>query len=159
MVVSSARPAGAHAHVTGGEEMRSEAPPEGRPDIAEASVGQLFGEVSRDLSTLMRQEVELAKAEVKAEVAKAGKGAGMLGGAGFAGYMLVLFLSCAAWWGLANVMDVGWAALIVAAIWAVIAAVLALVGRSTLKRINPKPERTIDTAKEIPGALKGNDGA
>lgn len=131
-------------------------PEQRESDVSQQSMGQLLGEVSRDLSTLMRQEVELAKAEVKAEVTKAGKGAGMLGGAGFAGYMLILFLSFALWWGLANVMDVGWAALIVAGIWAVIAAGLAIVGRSTLKRINPKPERTLDTTKEIPSALKGN---
>ncbi|MBV9592993.1 MAG: phage holin family protein [Actinobacteria bacterium] len=103
----------------------------------------------------MRQEVELAKAEIKTEVAKAGKGAGMLGGAGFAGYLVVLFLSFAAWWGLANVMDVGWAALIVAAIWALIGAILYLAGRSTMRRVNPKPERTLNTAKQIPDALKG----
>jgi Putative Actinobacterial Holin-X, holin superfamily III len=126
-----------------------------RPDVSEQTVGQLLGEVSRDLSTLMRQEVELAKAEIKTEVAKAGKGAGMLGGAGFAGYLFLLFLSCAAWWGLANVMDPGWAALIVAVVWGVVAAVLAATGRATLKRVNPKPERTIETAKEIPPALKG----
>ena len=120
------------------------------------SIGQLLGEVSKDLSTLMRQEVELAKAEIKTEVAKAGKGAGMLGGAGFAGYMLVLFLSIAAWWGLANVMDESWAALIVAAVWGLIAAVLAVLGRSTLKKVNPTPERTIATSKEIPDALKPN---
>jgi hypothetical protein len=125
------------------------------PDIGDASVGQLLSEVSRDLSTLMRQEVELAKAEITTEVAKAGKGAGMLGGAGFAGYMLVLFLSFAAWWGLANVMDASWAALIVAGIWAVIGAVLFALGRGTLRRVNPKPERTLDTAKQIPDALKG----
>ncbi len=82
-------------------------------------MGQLISEVSRDLSTLMRQEVELAKAEVRQEVVKTGKAAGLLGGAGFAGYMVLLFLSIAAWWGLANVMDQGWAALIVAGIWAV----------------------------------------
>jgi hypothetical protein len=124
--------------------------------VSEQSVGELLAEVSRDVSTLMRQEVELAKAELKAEVAKAGKGAGMLGGSGFAGYMLLLFLSFAAWWGLANVMDTGVAALIVAVVWGVIAAVLAVLGRSTLKRLNPKPERTIDTAKQIPTAFKGN---
>ncbi len=126
------------------------------PDVSGQSVGQLLSDVSRDLSTLMRQEMELAKAEIKAEVSKAGKGAGMLGGAGFAGYMLVFFLSCAAWWGLANVMDVGWAAVIVALVWGAIGAVLAVTGRSTLKRVNPKPERTLETAKEIPPALKGN---
>jgi hypothetical protein len=47
---------------------------------------------------LVRQEVELAKSEIKTEVAKAGKGAGMLGGAGFAGYLVLLFLSFAVWW-------------------------------------------------------------
>lgn len=126
------------------------------PDVSGQSVGQLLGEVSRDLSTLMRQEVDLAKAEIKAEVTKAGKGAGMLGGAGFAGYLFVLFASCAAWWGLGHVVDLAWAALIVAAIWAAIAGLLAVTGRTTLKRVNPKPERTMETAREIPPALKGN---
>jgi len=124
-------------------------------DISEVSVGQLITDISNDLSTLMRQEVELAKAEIKTEVSKAGKGAGMLGGAGFAGYMLVLFLSIALWWGLSNVMDQGWAALIVAAIWAVIAAVLYASGRKTLRTVNPKPERTVDTVKQVPDAFKG----
>ena len=128
----------------------------GPPDVSDQSVGQLIGQVTRDLSTLMRQEMELAKVEIKTEVAKAGKGVGMLGGAGFAGYLFVFFLSCAAWWGLANAMDVGWAALIVAAVWGVIAAVLAVTGRATLKKVNPTPERTLETAKEIPSALKGN---
>ena len=50
------------------------------------SVGQLIGDVTRDLSTLMRQELALAQAELKREAAKSGKAAGALGGAGFAGY-------------------------------------------------------------------------
>lgn len=119
------------------------------------SVGQLVGEVSRDLATLMRQELALAKAELKQEAITTGKAAGMLGGAGFAGYMLLLFLSIAAWWGLANVMDQGWAALIVAAVWAVVAAVLFAVGRNRMREVNPVPERTAGTLKELPGALKG----
>lgn len=102
----------------------------------------------------MRQEVELAKAEIKTEVAKVGKGAGMLGGAGFAGYMVALFLSIALWWGLANAMDQSWAALIVAVIWALIGAVLFTSGRSTLRKVNPKPERTVDTVKQVPDAFK-----
>lgn len=125
-------------------------------DVSEQSVGELIGEVSRDLSTLMRQELELAKAEIKTEVNKSGKAAGMLGGAGFAGYMVALFLSCALWWGLANVMDQGWAALIVAALWAIIGAVLFASGRSTLRTVHPKPERTVETVQRIPGALKPN---
>jgi hypothetical protein len=125
-------------------------------DVSEASIGELIGEVSRDLSTLMRQELELAKAEIKTEVAKSGKAAGMFGGAGFAGYMVLLFLSIALWWGLENVMDAGWAALIVAAIWGVIGTVLYVTGRNTMRTVNPKPERTVETVQEIPGALKGH---
>jgi hypothetical protein len=124
-------------------------------DGAQPSVGELLSVVTKDVSTLMRQEVELAKAEIKAEVSKVGKGAGMLGGAGFGGYMVLLFLSIALWWALATQMDQSWAALITAGVWAVITAVLALVGRSTLKSVNPKPERTVETLHEVPGALKG----
>jgi hypothetical protein len=126
-----------------------------RPDVTDSSVGQLISEVTSDLSKLMRQELELAKAEVKQEATKSGKALGMLGGAGFAGYMVALFVSIALWWALANVMDEGWAALIVAALWAVIGAVLATVGRKRLRAVNPKPERTIQTLKEVPDALKG----
>jgi hypothetical protein len=125
-------------------------------DVSGASVGELLSDVSRDLSTLMRQEVELAKAEIKTEVAKAGKGVGMLGGAGFAGYMVLLFLSIALWWGLSNVMDQGWAALIVAAIWIVIGGALFVIGRKTLRTVNPTPERTVDTVKQVPDALKSH---
>ena len=87
----------------------------------------------------MRQELALAKAELKQEAVKSGKAAGLLGGAGFAGYMLALFLSIAAGWGLANVMDQSWAALIVAAVWAVIGAPLYAAGRNRLREINPGP--------------------
>lgn len=126
-------------------------------DIRDASVGQLLGDVSRDFSTLMRQEVALAKAEVKEEATKAAKGAGMLAGAGYAGHMLVLFLSFAAWWALAGVTNhIGLSALIVAIIWGVVAAALFVVGRSTMKKVNPKPERTVETVSEIPPALKPN---
>jgi hypothetical protein len=127
-----------------------------RPEVHGRSVGDLIGEVSNDLSTLMRQELALAKAEVKAEATKTGKAAGMLGGAGFAGYMVALFASIALWWALANGMDEGWAALIVAALWAVVGAVLYSLGRSRLKSVHPKPERTVQTLKEVPDALKGN---
>ena len=126
------------------------------PELHGRSVGDLIGEVSNDLSTLMRQELALAKAEVKAEAATAGKAAGMLGGAGFAGSMVALFASIALWWGLANGMDEGWAALIVAALWAVVGAVLYSLGRSRLKSVHHKPGRTVQTLKEVPDALKGN---
>jgi hypothetical protein len=110
--------------------------------------------VTRDLSVLLRQELELAKAELKAEASKTGKAAGMLGGSAFAGYMTVLFLSLALWAGLTNAMDAGWAALIVAAVWIVVAALLGVSGRGRLREINPKPERTVETVQQVPGALR-----
>ena len=128
----------------------------GRPDVEGTSVGQLIGEVTKDLSVLMRQELELAKVEVKAEAKKAGQGAGMFGAAGFAGYMVLLFLSFALWWALANVMDIGLAALIVAVIWGVIGAVAYVMGKKKFQQVNPKPERTVETLQQVPGALKPN---
>ena len=127
---------------------------EGRPAVEGTSVGALIGEVTKDLSTLMRQELELAKVEVKAEAKKAGQGAGMFGAAGFAGYMVALFLSFALWWGLENVMDAGLAALIVAVLWGVVGAVAFVLGRKKFQQVNPKPERTVDTLQQVPGALK-----
>ena len=128
----------------------------GRPDVDGTSVGDLIGEVTRDLSTLMRQELDLAKAEVKTEAKKAGQGAGMFGAAGFAGYMVLLFLSIALWWALENVLDAGLSALIVAAVWGVIGAVAYVLGRKKFQQVNPKPERTVDTLQQVPGALKPN---
>jgi len=122
--------------------------------VSDVSVGQLLGAVTEDLSTLMRQEIALAKAEMTVEAKKAGQAAGMFGGAGFAGYLAVLFVSIAGWQFLNNVMDSGLAALIVAVVWAVIGAALFVVGRNKAREINPTPERTVETAKQIPDALK-----
>lgn len=122
----------------------------------EKSVGELVGEVSRDLSTLIRQEVELAKAEAAQSAKRAGKGAGMFGGAGVAGHMVLLFLSLALWWALGSVMGGGWSALVVAAVWAVVAAVLAARGRSELKSVEGLPQ-TADSVKKIPDALRGHE--
>lgn len=122
---------------------------------AHGSVGDLFGEITRDMSTLVRQEVQLAKAELRQEATKAGKAAGALGGAGLAGFMVSLFVSFALWWGLGNVMDHGWAALIVAAIWAVIGTVLFSVGRTRMRQIRGLPQ-TAETVREVPPAVKGH---
>lgn len=129
------------------------ASPDGR-DVGNASVGELLGEVAKDLSTLMRQELALAQAEIKQEVSKAAKAGGMLGAAGFAGYMVLLFASIAVWQGLARVMPSGWAALIVAVVWAAVGAVLFVMGRKRMSEVNPKPERTVETVSEVPGTLK-----
>ena len=119
-----------------------------RPDVEGRSVGELIGEVTSDLSKLMRQELELAKAEMKVEASKAGKGAGFLAGAGVAGNLLLVFLSVALMWALAEIMHLGWAALIVALLWGIVAGVLASSGRKKLREVNPKPERTVETLKE-----------
>ncbi|MEU2063157.1 phage holin family protein [Streptomyces sp. NPDC013455] len=128
--------------------MSSIRPNQGDPHGADGSVGELLSRVTSDVQTLFRQEVELAKTEVRQEATKAGKAAGMYGGAGFAGYMVLLFASLAAVLGLANVLDGGWAALIVAAVWAVVAGVLYAQGRTRMRAVSPTPERTVETMKE-----------
>ena len=117
------------------------------------SLGDLLGDVTRDISTLMRQEVELAKAELKQSATRAGKGGGMLAGAGVAGHFVLLFLSLALWWALGTVMGLGWSAVVLAVIWGVIAAVLAAVGRKQLNAIKGMPQ-TAETLQEIPPTLK-----
>ena len=121
------------------------------------SIGGLVSDISNDLSTLMRQEVALAKAELKQSATKAGKGAGMLGAAGYFGHLTMLFLSITLWMTLAYLLDdLAWSALIVAVIWGIVAAVLAVLGRKQLKQVEGAP-RTTETAKRVPDALKGNE--
>ncbi len=121
------------------------------------SIGGLISDISSDLSTLMRQEVALAKAEAKEEASKAGKAGGMLAGAGLAGHFVLLFLSLALWMALTDMFDShGWGAVVVAVVWGIIAAVLAVIGRKQLKTMKGMP-RTADTAKRVPDALKGNE--
>lgn len=130
-------------------------PPDATDSVGAAddrSLGEIIGSVADDLTTLIKQELELAKTEAKAEATKAGKkagkGAGMLGGAGAAGYLALAFASLALMFMLDSWMHAGWAALIVAVLWGVVAAVLALKGRKELKSMNPKMESTQQTIKE-----------
>lgn len=112
------------------------------------SLGEVVSDLGSNLSTLMKQEVQLAKVELKEEVSKVGKGAGMLGGAGFAGWFVLLFLSLALTYLLDNWLPVEAAALITAGVWAVVAAVLAVVGRKQLQEANPQLPETQQTLKE-----------
>jgi hypothetical protein len=127
-------------------------------EVEQTSIGDLIGNISNDLSQLFRQEVELAKAEMKQEAAKAGKAGGMLGGAAFAGYLAVVLLSFALVFALSNVMDAGWAAPIVAVLWAIVGAVLFVNGRKKLKDVDPVPHRTVETIKEDAQWLKNPTG-
>jgi len=117
-------------------------------DRRDESIGKLIGEVAGDVSKLFRQEVALAKAELKEEAAKAGKAGGMLAGAGFAGYMVAVLLSLAVVFGLGEVMPLGWAAVIVAIVWAVVGGVLYTLGRNRLKEVDAVPRQTVETLKE-----------
>ncbi|MFE9852637.1 phage holin family protein [Streptomyces sp. NPDC005576] len=119
-----------------------------RAPSADPSIGELVGEISEDLTRLVRSEIELAKAEIKQEATRAGKAAGMLAGSGYAGHLVLLLGSLAAIFGLAHLVDLAWAALIVAAIWAVVAAVLLVNGRKRMRTVQVKPERTTEALKE-----------
>lgn len=116
--------------------------------MPDASLGELFSQLTSDLSGLLRDEMQLAKIELKEEVGRAGRAGGLLGGAAFAGYMVVVTLSFALAWGLAELMAVGWAFLIVAVVWAVVGGVLYLRGRRQLDEVNLVPEQTVETLKE-----------
>jgi hypothetical protein len=112
------------------------------------SIGEIVGDISQDMSTLVRQEMDLAKTELKQEISKVGKGAGMLGGAGATGYLALFFVSLALVYLLDNWIPVELAALIVGALWAIVAAVLASRGRNEIKSANPQLPTTQKTLKE-----------
>jgi hypothetical protein len=120
---------------------------------ATTPLGELLTDVTKDISTLFRQEVALAKAEITDSAKKAGKGAGMFGGAGLTALYVLFFLSIAAWWALGYLVGNAWSALIIAGVYLIVTAILALLGRAQLKRIKGVPQ-TVETAKEIPDALK-----
>jgi len=112
------------------------------------SLGEIVGDITQDMSTLIRQEMDLATSEMKREVTKLGKGAGMFGGAGATGYLTLIFLSLALVYLLDNWMPVELAALIVALLWGAVTAALALKGRQEIKKANPELPVTQQTLKE-----------
>ena len=126
------------------------------PEAAPRSLGDLISEITTDLSTLVRQEVALAKAEATQSAKRAGKGAGMFGGAGFAGYFVLLFVSIALWWAIGDGLGHGWSALIVALVWAIVGVVLAKSGQKEFAQIRGL-DRTAETLAKIPNAVAGNE--
>jgi hypothetical protein len=113
----------------------------------ERSLGDLVQTATRDLSLLVSQEVALAKAEIKRDVAAAGKGAGLFGGAGFTGLLALVFLSIALAFAIGRPTTLGVGFLVVGLLYLVAAAVLALGGKKALAQVGP-PEKTIETLKD-----------
>jgi uncharacterized membrane protein YqjE len=118
------------------------------PRRDDQSIGEILGEVVSDVTRLFRQEVELAKAELRQEAGKAGKAGGMLAGAVVAALLTAVMLSLAIAALLAEVMHPAGAALIVAVLWAVAGAGLYRTGRERLRSVRPIPQQTVETLKE-----------
>jgi hypothetical protein len=119
------------------------------------SLGELVASATRDLSSLVHKEVELAKVEIKKDISAAGKGAGLFGGAGLTGLFALLFLSAAAAYGIGALIGFGWGLLIVGLAYLVAAAVLGLSGKKKISQVGP-PERTIETVKEDIAVVKSS---
>jgi uncharacterized membrane protein YdfJ with MMPL/SSD domain len=111
------------------------------------SLGELVATATRDLSSLLRQEIELAKLELQREVVAAGKGAGGLGVAGFAAMLGLVLLSISAAYALGRVVPLGTGFLIVGGADLLVAALAALLGVRSFKRMAP-PARTLETLKD-----------
>jgi uncharacterized membrane protein YqjE len=119
------------------------------PRLREQSMGDLFKQLSDELSTLVRQELRLAQAEMTEKGKRAGIGAGIFGGAGLVGVMALATLTACIVAALATAMDVWLAALIVTVVYAASAGVLALQGRERIQQATPVvPEQTVETVKE-----------
>jgi hypothetical protein len=131
--------------------------PTGRPETGiqpEESLGALIATASRDLSALVRGEIELAKSEVRQDVMNGVKGGAMFGAAAFLGLLAVILLSIALAQGLIELGVVPWLAyLIVTVLYLLVAGVLVLVGKRAVSKVGP-PERTIRTSKETAAFLK-----
>jgi hypothetical protein len=118
-------------------------------DLRDRPVGELVQELSEQTTTLVRKEIELAKAELTAKGKQAGAGAGMFGAAGMLGLFALGALTAALIVLLATAIAPWLAALIVAVVYGAIAGVLALQGKSKVQAAGPPvPAQAIDSAKE-----------
>jgi uncharacterized membrane protein YqjE len=133
--------------VSAGAGGRGGGPPYERPGT-DPSLGELFGTLTSDLGELVRSEMELARVEIREEAAKAGRAAGLLAAGGLIAYLGLGLLAMAAAWGLAEVVDAGWAFLIVGLVVAAIGAVVVIKGRDQLREVRPVPDETVETLKE-----------
>jgi uncharacterized membrane protein YqjE len=117
-------------------------------DLRDHSIGELLKQLSEETSTLVRQELALARAELEQQGKRAGKGAGMLGGAGVGGLLTLGTLTATAVALLDTAMATWVAALIVTLVWAAISGVLALQGKNQIQQATPPAPQTVETVKE-----------
>jgi uncharacterized membrane protein YqjE len=128
---------------------RQEPPDEVPGDLRERSLPELLKQLSEETTRLVRQELELAKAELAEKGKQAGIGAGLFGGAAVVGLLGAGALTACFILALNAVMPAWLAALLVAVVYGAVAAVLALRGRAKVKQaVPPVPEQTIETVKE-----------
>jgi uncharacterized membrane protein YqjE len=132
----------------GGAGPRATGTPTHEPDQRERPIGELVKDLSAQTSTLVRQEIALARAELQEKGKVAGKGAGMLAGAAVAGLLALGALTAGLIALLDKAMATWVAALIVMALWAIVALVLAKAGQKALKRATPPAPQTVETVKE-----------
>ena len=118
-------------------------------DLRERPIGELLKQLSQETTTLVKQELDLAKAEVAEKGQKAGKGAGMFGGAGILGFLALGALTAAFIMLLDGAVPNWAAALIVGVVWLAIAGVLAMTGKNKVQEATPPvPEQATDSVKE-----------
>jgi hypothetical protein len=128
-----------------------------RPSPDDPTIGRLVADASRDISTLLSKEIELAKSELKLSIRTGGIGAGLLAGAAFIVVLGIIMLSFTIvyfinWGG--SGLALHWAFLIVTLFWFLTAGILVWIGVKKVKQVGP-PEKAIEQGREIPKALKG----
>ena len=124
-----------------------------KPERPDLSLGDVVGKLGDDLSGLLTTQVEIAKLEIKQEVTKAAKGAGLFGSGAFAAVVAVFMLSAALAWGIAEFLDPWAGFLIVGLIWTAVAVALGLSGKKKFDDVNAVPEATAAELRADRGSL------
>jgi uncharacterized membrane protein YqjE len=117
-------------------------------DQRERPIGELVKDLAGQTSTLVRQEIQLAQAELTSKGKTAGRGVGMLAGAAVVALLALIALTACLIAALDTVMKLWLAALIVTLLWAIVGAVLATRGRKELQQATPPVPQTVETVKE-----------
>lgn len=125
------------------------------PD-SDRSLGDLVGHLTTEIGGLLSDHLQLARMEISDDLRQAGKGARLVGGAAMSGWTAALLLSTAAAFGLAEVVETWLAFLVVGAVWAILAAVMALRGRKEIEETDLRPEATLDEISRDKQWIGGN---